>query len=133
MNILKDAHRYREIILAATANLNDKIASEAPILFPNLIYDNSLISAGTRINWNGILKRAVVDLWATIENNPDNAPFLWEDISYREGYRIIPEIITVTSAFVVDEIGWWKNEKYQSLFTGNVYTPEEYPEGWLKL
>lgn len=44
-----------------------------------------IIFAGTRINWNGMIKRAIVD----IEDIPDNAPFLWEDINYRDGYRVI--------------------------------------------
>ena len=89
-----------------------------------------LIKAGTRINWNGTLKRAAVDLWDTEENNPDNAPTLWEDINYRAGHRIIPEVITVGLAFSKDETGWWNGMLYKSLRDANTYTPEQYAAGW---
>lgn len=100
------------------------------------VYDNGVADgkrAGTRINHNGTIKKATVDLWDTIENNPDNAPSLWENVMYKDGDRIIPEVITVTSAFSKDEIGWWNDELYISLVDSNVYTPEQYPQGWAVL
>ena len=130
MTILEQARKYRAIIESAMALTDDKVASEAPDLFPVLAEDNSLVTVGTRINWNGTLKRAAVDLWDTESNNPDNAPSLWEDIAYREGYRIIPETITVGTAFAKDELGWWGEDLYKSLIDANVYTPVAYPAGW---
>jgi hypothetical protein len=99
-------------------------------VYPSLKYNSTLVRTGTRINWNGTIKRAAVDLWDNIENNPDNAPSLWEDLNYKEGYRIIPETITVGTAFAQDECGWWKDSLYKSLIAANVYTPEVYPAGW---
>lgn len=124
------AEKLRSLIVKASVSLPDKEASEGAELFPTLAADSSLIPAGTRINWNGVLKRAAVDLWDTAENTPDNAPSLWEDIEYREGYRIIPETITVGTAFAKDECGWWKDKLYKSLIDANVYTPDAYPAGW---
>lgn len=124
------ARRLRPIIVQASASLDDKTASEGATLFPRLKQDGSLVSAGTRINWNGTIKRAAVDLWDTEANNPDNAPTLWEDIAYREGYRIIPATITAGTAFAKDECGWWGDTLYRSLIDANVYTPEQYPDGW---
>ena len=125
-----EALRLRAIIETAAASLEDKTASTAPTLFPRLRQDGSLIKAGTRINYNGSIKRAAVDLWDTEANNPDNAPTLWEDILYRDGYRIIPDVITAGTAFALDEIGWWGDKLYKSLLSANVYTPEQYPNGW---
>lgn len=133
MTILEQARKYRAIIESAMALTDDKVASEAPDLFPALTENSSLISAGTRINWNGVLKRAAADLWDTAENNPDNAPSLWEDIAYREGYRIIPETITAGTAFAKDECGWWGDVLYRSLMDANVYTPEQYAAGWKEI
>lgn len=124
------AEKLRSLIEQAAINLTDKEASEGAELFPRLKEDNSLISAGTRINWNGTIKKAAVDLWDTTENNPDNALTLWEDISYREGIRIIPDTITVTTAFAKGEQGWWGDTLYVSLIDANVYTPEQYAAGW---
>lgn len=116
-----EAIRLRGIIEQAAASLPDKEASEGAALFPKMKYDGSLIAAGTRINWNGTLKQAAVDLWDTQENNPDNAPDLWADIAYRDGIRIIPAVITATEAFGLDELGWWNGSVYKSLMDGNVF------------
>lgn len=125
-----EALKLRAIIETAAASLDDKTASTAPTLFPRLKQDGSLIKAGTRINHNGSIKRAAVDLWDTADNSPDNAPTLWEDILYRDGYRIIPDVITAGTAFALDELGWWGDKLYKSLLSANVYTPEQYPNGW---
>ena len=125
-----EAIYLRSIVEQASASLDDKIASTAATLFPKLKADGQLISADTRINWNGTIKKAAVDLWDTADNNPDNAPSLWENIAYKDGYRMIPDTITVTTAFAKDECGWWNGVLYRSLVDGNVYTPAVYPAGW---
>lgn len=122
--------RLHTVIDAGRKIVDDKTASIAPELFDLLEEDGSLIEHGTRINWNGTLKRAAVDLWDTKENNPDNAPTLWEDIQYRRGYRIIPETVTAGLAFAKDECGWWGDVLYRSTIDSNVWTPEQYPAGW---
>jgi len=130
MSIIENARAIREIILEASKKLEDKIVSKAPDVLARLKEDGSLIKAGTRINWNGVIKRASVDLWDIAENNPDAAPTVWEDIEYRKGIRIIPEVITATAAFALDELGWWNDEVYRSKVAGNVYTPDVVPDNW---
>lgn len=125
-----EALRLRALIEQASASLPDKEASEGARLFPRLKQDGSLVKVGTRVNWNGVIKRAAVDLWDTDTNSPDNAPSLWEDIGYREGWRIIPETITTGTAFALDECGWWEDVLYKSKIANNVWTPAAYPAGW---
>ena len=130
MSYIENARRLRPIVEQAMQSVDDKTASEAAQLFPVLNGGGSLVKSGTRINWNGVLKKAAVDLWDTAENNPDNAPTLWEDIEYRDGYRVIPETITVGKAFAKDECGWWGDVLYRSRVAANVYTPAQYPDNW---
>lgn len=130
MNIIEKARACRKAIIAAVPSLDDKTASTSTELFPRLLENGALVKAGSRINWRGTLKRAAVDLWDTEENNPDNAPTLWEDIAYRNGYRIIPEVITATLAFALGECGYWGDTLYRSTINANVYTPEQYADGW---
>lgn len=130
MNILEKARKLRENILISSSSLDDKTASESPELFGRLDGNGDLVKAGTRVNWNGVLKRASSDLWDTNENNPDNAPTLWEDILYKEGIRLIPETITAGTAFSKGELGWWKDTLYKSLFDNNVWNPDDYPASW---
>lgn len=128
-----EALKLRSIVEQAAVSLDDKTASEAAVLFGGMKYNTELITVGTRINWHGVIKKAKNDLWDTEANNPDNAPILWENIPYREGYRIIPETITAAAAFSAGEIGWWKDERYRSKLPANVHTPEQYAEGWEKV
>ena len=129
-----EAIYLRSIMEQAATSLDDQTASTAATLFPRLKGDGSLVRGGSRINWNGTIKRAAVDLWDTAENNPDNAPVLWADLLYKDGYRIIPEVITVTTAFSNGEIGLWTDGlKYRSKKDSNVYTPAVRPEDWEKV
>ena len=125
-----EALRLRALIEQAVASLHDKEASEGATLFPRLKGDGSLVDAGTRINWHGVVKRCRVALWDNTENDPEHAPNLWEDIAYRQGIRIIPETITAENPFDQDEQGWWGDELYRSKIPANVYTPAEHPDGW---
>ena len=127
-----DAIAFRKQIEAAALNLNDKGASMSTDFYPAMKFSGSLIKAGTRINHGGILFKAAVDLWDREENAPENAPALWEEIQYHEGIRIIPEVITATTAFALGELGYFKadGKTYKSLIEANVYTPATYPQGW---
>lgn len=113
-----------------TLSVDDATASRMVDYYPTLTGGGSLIPAGTKINWGGQLKRAAVDLWDTTGNDPGSAPNLWEDVNYRSGYRVIPEVITATLAFAEGECGWWGDHLYRSTMDGNVYRPDTYPDGW---
>lgn len=133
---LTESEVSRLIIAQQINNLtvDDATASRMVEFYPTLKQDGSLIKANSRINWNGTLKRAAVDLWDTEENNPDKAPELWEDIEYRNGIRVIPSAIPATDPFKLGDYGWWGNDLYQSAYEGdNVWTPEGYPAAWTKI
>lgn len=129
---IKRAAELRKSAMFGAASFDDKQASEVSSLYSEMTYSGSLIKAGTRINHGGVLFKAAVDLWDTEANTPENAPALWEEIQYHEGIRIIPEVITATTAFALGELGYFKadGKTYKSLIDANVYTPEAYPQGW---
>ena len=133
MNPIEIAKKLRPIVEQAAASLDDKTASEAPTLFPRLKQDGSLVRAGTRICHNGEIKKSAVDLWDTADNSPDKAATLWETLDYKDGYRIIPSVITVTGAFAKGERGWWHGVLYESTVENNVYTPEQYADNWTEV
>ena len=123
--LIADIVKLREAATDAQASLTVSV-------YPTLKQDGSLIKSGTRINHNGMIIRAAVDLYDTETNSPENAPTLWEALNYKDGYRIIPEVITVGTAFSKGELGWWNNELYESLVDSNVYTPDQYAPNWSK-
>lgn len=133
MTYTERAKKMRPYIEQAASALDDKTVSLAPELLGTLTGGGSLVKAGTRINWHGKIKKAAVDLWDTAENTPDAAPNLWEDIDYKQGFRLIPETITAGLAFSKGEKGWWQDELYESLLAANVWNPSVNPDGWKKI
>lgn len=122
----------RALLVTAADSLSDKDISQCPEFAHKMAYDGSLIEYQTRINWRGTVKMAAQDLWDREENDPDHAPALWDDIDYIDGIRKIKENMSAGEAFSEGEKGWWKGEVYESTYNGNVYTPEQYPDGWRK-
>ena len=129
--------RVHNVIVEAIKVVDDKTASIAPEIYSSMTYvereentETPLIKAGTRINWHGVLKKAAVGLWDMEQYNPDNAPNLWVDLEYRDGYRIIPSVITVPLAFSNGEIGWEGDVLYRSKKDANVYPPSVRPDDW---
>ena len=90
----KQAKALRSVLVQGGESLSDAIISTTPEACRRMKYDGALIKNGTRVYWNGTVKRAAVDLWDREDQNPDNAPTLWEDVLYKDGIRIIPETIT---------------------------------------
>ena len=127
-----EAQKLIADIVKLRESATDAQASSAVSVYPTLKQDGSLIKSGTRINHNGTIIRAAVDLYDTETNSPENAPVLWETLNYKDGYRIIPEVITVGTAFSKGELGWWNDELYKSLVDSNVYTPDQYAPNWSK-
>ena len=131
---LTQAMKLRAAMVTASESLGDKTASTAPEMFGKLKQSGALVKAGTRINWNGVVKKANVDLWDTAENAPDNAPDLWSNLAFHDGYRIIPTVFTAELAFSEGETGWWEQDGcyYTANANGTVWTPSEYPSAWTK-
>lgn len=125
-----EAIYLRSVVEQAVESLDDRTASTAPTLLRSMKYDGSLIKGGTRIRWMDSVKKAAADLWDLEQNNPINAQILWKDLPYKKGYRIIPDIITVTEAFAEGELGWSGDALYRSLKDSNVYPPAVRPDDW---
>lgn len=126
----KEMNAFASNVTKLREEIADDVASTVIDIYPTLKNDRQLIKAGTRIKFEGELFRASSDLWDAEENNPTNAPTLWEKIQYKEGYRIIPSVITVGTAFAQGEIGYWEGTLYESLLDSNVWTPTQNPSGW---
>ena len=126
----EEAIRLRAAMVTAAESLDDKTASTAPHMFRRLTGDGSLVKAGTRINWNGQVKKAAADLWDREDQDPDHATTIWTDLDYVDGVRKIPDTITATLAFAKGELGWRNGVIYKSFVDGNVWTPEVYAAAW---
>ena len=128
----KEAKALVAALVTLRSAATDQIASQAAVAYPPLKGGGALVQNGTRINYNGTVWRAAVDLWDNEQSTPSAAPDLWERLDYKDGYRYIPDPITVGTAFVKGERGWWTDGKlYESIYDGqNVWTPAAYSAAW---
>jgi len=122
------ARKLRQLLVKASESLTDKEASEGVELFPKMKYDGGLIRYLTRINWNGTIKMAAVDLYDTAENNPDNAPSLWTDIAYKDGYRYIKANMSAAEAFGLGECDGGRMNSTRALSPPTSTRPQAIPQ-----
>ena len=122
MSILDKARKLRAAMTAAAPALDDATASTVPEMFPRLKSNGELVKAGTRINWNGTVKKAAADLWDTAENTPDAAPALWVAVSVDAW----PEWVQPTGAHDAyhrgDKVSY-NGKHYICTADANVYAP----------
>lgn len=116
--------------------ITDAVASTLPTLAPEMAYTGKSIPANTRIQWDygdgPVVVKAKVTLWDRADQNPANAPTLWDVLQFKDGHRIIPEVITAELAFGKGEIGYWPADGkfYKAKRAGVVHTPAAYPADW---
>jgi hypothetical protein len=126
------ALQIRKLMMQSAQTLDDVNASSLPEAFPTLNNNGMAIPAGTRINWNGKIRKAKIDLFDISENNPDNSPEKWEIISYKNGIRDIQDTIDSALSFAAGKLGVWNGEIYESLYDNNIWNPVQFPAGWKK-
>lgn len=102
---LRQARALRAAMETAAKGLDDEAASAAAVLFPQLRQDGGRIEAGSRINWNGTVKRAAADMLDSAENTPEMAPGLWEDLDDTAGIRMLPRLAATGTALAKGEKG----------------------------
>lgn len=132
----EDAIRLRKIIeqVMSGHSVDNKTAYEGRSLFPDTtdeFWDGHLITTGTRLRVGDELYAAANDLWATIENKPNNAPTLWEKLIYRDGYRVLNGPISASNPVNPGEKCWENDVLYECISTVvNTYRPSEYMPNW---
>lgn len=112
-----------------TLSVDDSTSSRMVDYFP--AWESGVAyTPGFRVRYNGNLYKCIQSHTSQSDWTPAAAPSLWDAVQYRNGYRVIPEVITATLAFAEGECGWWGDHLYRSTMDGNVYRPDTYPDGW---
>lgn len=136
-----EAYRLRAIVEKAMseAALDAHTAFDGLVLYHDVqksaaFWDGHLITTGTRMRWGKRLLAAMVDVWAYPENNPDNAPNLWEEILYEDGYRVLLGPISASNPVQPGEMCWEQGDLYKCVYhTACTYRPSEYKLAWEKV
>ena len=129
---VEQAQAKKASIDTAGAMLTDEQAVEVIDLYDEWAVGVTY-KVDTRIRYGEKLYKVLQDHTTQADWTPDVTPALYVEVGY--GYREIKENMMATEAFAKGEIGWWKEKDnlYESLFDGNVYTPDSYPNGWQKV
>ena len=131
---VEQAQAKKASIDTAGAMLTDEQAIEVIDLYDEWAV-NKQVYAGNRVQFEGKLYKVLQDHTTQADWTPDVTPALYVEVAPEGQYREIKENMLSTEAFAKGEIGWWKEKDnlYESLFDGNVYTPDSYPNGWQKV
>ena len=129
--MIAPAKNYDRIMTdVAISYLDDEQAESVTALFPDW-EDGKAYAVGDRVKYNGLLYRCVQAHTSQADWTPDAVPALWVRTSTEEW----PEWIQPTGAQDAYNKGdkvTYKGEHYICLIDGNVWSPDDYPQGWEK-
>lgn len=123
-------NRFHAQIMEIINNGRTDAERSNAVLLHDSWQSNRHYASGDVVRRGEALYRCLIEHDAQPSWTPEDASSLWAKIMYRDGIRIIPDVIEATQAFALDERGWWGDVLYKSLIAANVYTPEQYPAGW---
>ena len=130
MSYYNNAVIKAEAIATARNYLTDEQAETVTILFP-LWKVNIPYAIDDRVQYNELLYKCVQAHTSQAGWTPDAVPALWTRTSTDEW----PEWVQPTGAQDAYNKGdkvTYKGEHYISLIDGNVWSPDDYPQGWEK-
>ena len=130
-DVLEQAKAIREAMGKVTATLTDEQALAVKELYPLWAVDTAY-TVDYVVRHNSKLYRCLQSHTSQENWTPDATPALWVEIAAPNEYREIKDNMLPTEAFVLGEIGWYKEKDnlWKSLIPDNTYTPESYPAGW---
>ena len=136
MNKLQAAEQLRKALQIFAQSLADDEAMEVATVYPK--YEiGKLYKAKEMFVYgeNGVgdpqLYRVVSEHTSQADWTPDKTPALYTPIGLNEnGYTVWSKPTGAHDAYNMGDIVDYKGTLYKSLINGNIYSPEEYPQGW---
>ena len=122
------AYQLRALIEKAAIGLTDEEALSGIQLFPKWVTDK-WYEAEERIRYEETLYRCVIAHTSQTSWTPDITPALWTPVSIDEW----PEWVRPTGvqdAYNIGDKVTYNEKHYICTIDGNVWSPDEYPQGW---
>ena len=124
------AYQLRQMIVKASASLDDEDALEAIELFP-VWQTNIDYAAGDRVRYEGVLYRCLQGHEAQDTWTPADAPSLWARVLIPDPGEIPEwEQPDSTNPYMKGDRVRFEGKIYESLVDNNVWSPADYPAGW---
>lgn len=126
---IEQARAYREIIVKASESLSDKDALTAPMLFERWSGEGISYTAGTRLYFEGVLYKVLLDHVSQPEWTPSDAPSLFTKVLIPDP-TVIPEWEqpTSTNPYMIGDKVRHNDKVWISTVDNNVWEPGVY--GW---
>lgn len=136
MNKLQIAEQIRKALEMFVQTLSDEEALEVSNVYPPYVVGKSYkagerFTYGTNAVGDAQLYSVVQAHTSSAEWTPDSTPALYTPIGLTsEGYPVWSRPTGAHDAYNKDDIVEYNETLYKSLMDGNIYSPEEYPQGW---
>lgn len=136
MNRLQGLEQLRRAIQMFAQSLTNEQALEVATVFPKYIVGKAykvdeMLTYGTNEVGDPQLYRVVQDHTSQEDWKPDEVASLYEPIGLdSEGYPVWSKPSGAHDAYNIGDIVNYNGVLYKSLINGNVYSPDEYPQGW---
>ena len=136
MNKEQVYEQFAKAIQMFCQSLTDESAMEVAIIYPpykvgKLYKPNEMFTYGKNGVGDPQLYRVVSEHTSQVDWTPDKTPALYTPIGLtEEGYPIWSKPTGAHDAYNIGDIVDYKGTLYKSLINGNIYSPEEYPQGW---
>ena len=117
----------------SSANNTDEEALKVKALYPDWedMAEGSTLAVGQRVNYNDVLYKVIQEHQKQLAWNPVEAPSLFAKVLIPDE-NVIPEWEQPdsTNPYKTGDKVSYNGNIYVSLIDGNVWNPEDYPQGW---
>jgi hypothetical protein len=136
MNKLQIAEQFRKALQMFAASLSDEKALEVASVYDAWVSGKSY-NVGEFVTYgvNGVgdpqLYKVVQAHTSQADWTPDKTASLYSPIGLtNEGYPVWSKPTGAHDAYNEGDVVDYNGTLYKSLINGNVYSPDEYPQGW---
>ena len=132
---VEKAKALRALIEKAAASLADDDALEAVELFPAWVADKAY-AADDRIRYGEKLYRCVQAHTSQADWTPDATPALWTEVAKPGEIPVWKQPTGAQDAYSKGDRVWYPEKNttvYESTIDNNVWSPADYPQGWMEV
>ena len=136
MDKIQIAEQMLRALQKFAQSLSDEDAMEVATIYPPYEKDkeykeNEKFTYGINEVGDPQLYRVVKDHKSQADWKPDATPSLYTPIGLnKEGYPIWSRPTGAHDAYNTGDVVDYNGTLYESIIDGNVYSPDEYPQGW---
>lgn len=136
MNKLQRAEQFRKALQMFAASLSDEKALEIASVYDAWVIGKTyevgeFLTYGENSVGDVQLYKVVQVHTSQADWTPDNTKSLYSPIGLTdEGYPVWSKPTGAHDAYNTGDIVDYNGTLYKSLIDGNVYSPDEYPQGW---